>query len=582
MGRIPQRFIDDLLTRIDIVQVIGSYVPLKKSGSRHVACCPFHSENTPSFTVSPDKQFYHCFGCGAHGTVLSFLLEYEHLDFIDAVEHLAETVGLEVPREGGEIRAERHDDLYGILEDAARLYKQALRENKQAIQYLKDRGLSGKIARDYGLGYAPAGWHHLINCFNKSKLDILTRAGLIKQNDQGQSLTRFRNRIMFPIRDRRGRVIGFGGRVLDDSLPKYLNSPDTALFHKGESLYGLFELRKAQGKPERVLLVEGYMDVLALAQNGIDFALATLGTATTRQHLEQIFRLTHEVVFCFDGDRAGREAGWRALQQLLPVFRDGLEARFMFLPQSDDPDSMIRREGKEAFLKHVMSAAPLADFLFTRLTEGLDMGDAASRARLSELAKPLLLTLPEGVFKELMYTEIAKRVGTSVKTLASPKKDDSIHRASNLRLKTHSPVRMAIAILLHEPELVQQMPPADLSALNLPGVALLIDILETLRCNPHLNSASLLERYRDTAHHQHLLQLMTWQPPGKDFDLRGEFQHAILSLNKKAMEQRADMLLRKGRNEILSPNERRELQDILGRKLGRTQLSTQKNDNSVL
>src|SRR5215208_529287 len=390
MGRIPQRFIDDLLTRIDIVQVIGSYVPLKKSGSRHVACCPFHSENTPSFTVSPDKQFYHCFGCGAHGTVLSFLLEYEHLDFIDAVEHLAETVGLEVPREGGEIRAERHDDLYGILEDAARLYQQALRENKHAIEYLKDRGLSGKIARDYGIGYAPAGWRHLINCFNKSKLDVLTRAGLIKQNDQGQSLARFRNRIMFPIRDRRGRVIGFGGRVLDDSLPKYLNSPDTALFHKGESLYGLFELRKAQGKPERVLLVEGYMDVLALAQNGIDFALATLGTATTRQHLEQIFRLTHEVVFCFDGDRAGREAGWRALQQLLPVFRDGLEARFMFLPESDDPDSMIRREGKEAFLTHVMSATPLADFLFTRLMEGLDMGDAASRARLSELAKPLL------------------------------------------------------------------------------------------------------------------------------------------------------------------------------------------------
>lgn len=571
MGRIPQRFIDDLLARTDIVEVIESYVPLRKRGREHVACCPFHNEKTPSFTVSQDKQFYHCFGCGAHGTALGFVLDYERLDFVAAVEELASRIGVEVPREGGDTSAGHHQSLYQVLDQAARLYRQALRETPRAIDYLKSRGISGKVARDYGLGYAPPNREYLSQRFGKARLGELAGAGLIKLNGGGQSHARFRNRIMFPIHDRRGRVIGFGGRVLDDSQPKYLNSPDTPLFHKGAALYGLFELRKAQAKPRWVLLVEGYMDVLALAQQGVQNVVATLGTATTREHLQQLFRATQEIVFCFDGDRAGRAAGWRAVQQLLPVFRDGLGARFMFLPQGDDPDSLIRREGKDAFLKRTESATPLSAYIFKHLADGLDTGDAAGRARLAELAKPLLQGLPEGVFKELMYRELARQTGASLDKLISISEGKSINRHTRTeRLSTSSPVRMAIAMLLNEPKLAQEMPPAaDLSVLKLPGVPLLVQILETLRTNPHLNSASLLERYRDSEHQRHLLKLMMWRPPASDdFDLAVEFRCTMASLYAKAAAQRTDRLLEKERKEGLNSDERRELQDLFERKMG--------------
>lgn len=583
MSRIPQRFIDDLLARIDIVEIIDAYVPLKKRGREYVACCPFHNEKTPSFTVSQDKQFYHCFGCGAHGTALGFLLDYEHLDFIDAVKALADTVGLEVPREGGRAPVAMYDDLYQILEEVACFYKQALRESPQAIDYLKSRGLSGQIALDYSLGYAPPNWEHLVDHFGESRLDDLTRAGLSKQSSEGRSQARFRNRIMFPIRDRRGRVIGFGGRVIGDSLPKYLNSPETPLFHKGEALYGLVELRRAQPRPERVLLVEGYMDVLALAQHGIRYAVATLGTATTGHHLQQLFRLTHEIVFCFDGDRAGREAAWRAAQQLLPIFKDGLEARFMFLPEGDDPDTVIRREGKEGFTKRIQSAIPLSDFLFDRLAEGLNTHDVAGRVRLAELAKPLLQKLPDGLFKELMYDELAKRIGKSLDHNPIVPGQPIPNQANSLRL-THSPVRMAITMLLHEPKLAQQAaPPAALNNLDLPGIQLLVEILETLRSNPNLNSVSLLERYRGSEYYRYLLQLMSWRPPDSEaFDLTVEFRDVIARLINKALEQRTDELLAKERNEGLSPSERGELRVLLTRKTGILATSTEKKDKSAL
>ncbi len=567
MGRIPQRFIDDLLARVDIVEVIEQYVPLKKRGREHVACCPFHSEKTPSFTVSQDKQFYHCFGCGAHGTALGFLLDYERLEFVEAIEALASRIGLEVPREGvDKFPLEKHDTLYAALEKAARVYRQALRESPHAIDYLKKRGLSGKTARDYGVGYAPVDQRYLLQHFDEASMGDLARAGLIKQDERRGLRSRFWNRIMFPIHDRRGRVIGFGGRTLDSGLPKYMNSPETPLFNKSESLYGLYELKQRQRKPERILLVEGYIDVLTLVQQNVHNVIATLGTATTRQHLQQIFRLTHEVVFCFDGDRAGRKAAWRALEQLLPLFRDGLAARFMFLPEGDDPDSLIQREGREAFMLRVAAAAPLADYLFEHLAEGIDVSDTAGRARLAELAKPLLEQLPDGVFKELLYKELAQRTGASLATLTPPVKRTTIHnRVAIASPVINSPVRMAIAILLQAPAVAQQFPQAArLNSLTLPGISLLMQLLETLQADPHLTAASLLERFRDSQYYRHLLQLASWQPPAPEiFDFETAFRDTMASLNAKAAEQLASALLSKERNAGLSSGERHELQELL-------------------
>jgi DNA primase len=568
VGRIPQHFIDDLLARTDILEVIERYVPLKKRGREYIACCPFHHEKTPSFTVSQDKQFYHCFGCGAHGTALGFLLDYEHLEFVEAIETLASDIGLEVPSATeGARQNEQHDDLYEVLEQAARVYQQALRESPRAIDYLKHRGLSGELAREYALGYAPANPQHLSQRFARSRSDDLLQAGLLKQDEQGRRYARFRNRIMFPIRNRRGRVLGFGGRVLDDGLPKYLNSPETPLFRKGESLYGWYEMRKQQAKLRRIILVEGYMDVLALAQHGIQEVVAALGTATTRQHLQQIFRATHEVVFCFDGDRAGREAAWRATQQLLPIFRDGLEARFMFLPEGQDPDTVIRREGKNAFLERSVAAQPLSEYLFQRVSEGLGGAqDAAGRARLAELAKPLLQILPEGVFKELMYKELARQTGASLDRLApSVQTGGTEQRIRATRLTINSPVRMAVAILLHRPDVAREVgQSAWLRDLKLPGIPLLVHMLETLAISPYLTPAALLERYRGSEYYSHLLKLTGWRPPpSEDFDFTSEFRDALARLSTRAVEQRADSLLQRERAGGLNAQERQELQHLL-------------------
>jgi len=564
VSRIPQQFIDDLLARTDIVDVIETYVPLKKKGREHVARCPFHIEKTPSFTVSPDKQFYYCFGCGAHGTALGFLLDYEHLEFVEAIEVLASRVGLEVPKEPGAGSSVQHYDLYEILEQAARVYQATLRKSQNAIDYLKSRGLSGQTAFDYGLGYAPPESSFLINALGQAKQDSLIRAGLMKDGE-GRSQARFRNRVMFPIRDRRGRVIGFGGRVLDDGLPKYLNSPETALFHKNESLYGLFELRKAMGRTERVLVVEGYMDVLALAQHGVRNAVATLGTATTQQHVKLLLRQTHEIVFCFDGDRAGREAAWRAAQQLLPVFSDGCEACFMFLADGDDPDSLIRREGRDAFLARVASAVSLSEYMFTQLADGLDTDATAGRARLAQRAQPHLQKLPDGVFKQLMYEELSIRVGTSVGApAASARQAAAEQRAHKSQPGPHSPMRRAIAMLLNEPKLAQQVPATEhLEALELPGITLLTHIIETLRANPHLTSASLLERYRSSEHHVHLLKLMEWRAPAENFDLAAEFLGTVAALQARALRHQTDSLLAKERNEGLDEQEQRKLEQML-------------------
>jgi len=391
-GRIPQSFIDEVLNRTDIVEVIDTRVPLKKAGREFKACCPFHDEKTPSFTVSQVKQFYHCFGCGANGTAISFLMDYEHMEFVEAIEELARRAGLEIPKEtsGGQSHAPSTLPHYALLERVADYYQEQLRDHPQAsraVDYLKQRGLTGDIAARFGIGFAPPGWENLASALgaNDTVHKQLLELGLTVERDKGDgAYDRFRDRIQFPIRDRRGRTIGFGGRVLDDSTPKYLNSSESPVFHKGQELYGLFEARRAVRKLERILVVEGYMDVVALAQFDINYAVATLGTATTHEHLERLFRTVPEVVFCFDGDRAGREAAWRALENTLPVLRDGREARFLFLPDGEDPDSLVRKIGKQALEQQIATATHLSDFFFDRLAAPLDINSIDGRARLRQ------------------------------------------------------------------------------------------------------------------------------------------------------------------------------------------------------
>ncbi|WP_111640992.1 DNA primase [Marinimicrobium alkaliphilum] len=426
-GLIPQNFVDDLLDRLDIVEVVDHRVKLKKTGKNYSACCPFHDEKTPSFTVSQDKQFYYCFGCGASGNAIGFLMEYERLSFPDAVDSLARVAGLEVPREersaAQEQRAEQKKNIYTLLEKADDYYQNQLRHHpsrQKAVDYLKRRGLDGRTAKDYGVGFAPPGWDNLLKALAQTEEDkqLLIDGGmLIHQAEQKKLYDRFRHRIMFPIRDTRGRVIGFGGRVLGDDKPKYLNSPETPVFHKGQELYGLFEARLAYRSLPRLLVVEGYMDVVSLAQFGIRYGVATLGTACGEDHLRRAFRYTQEVVFCFDGDKAGRNAALRALESALPVMEDGRTVKFLFLPDGEDPDTLVRQIGPDKFTHMIELAVPLEDFLFDAVSEDLNIRSMDGRATLSKRAAPMLAKLPKGVFRELMFDSLATRTGLNRRTL---------------------------------------------------------------------------------------------------------------------------------------------------------------------
>ena len=425
-GRIPQAFLDDLLDRVDIVEVIDRRVKLKKSGKNYTARCPFHDEKTPSFSVNPEKQFFYCFGCGAGGNALGFVMDYENIDFPRAVESLASSVGLEVPREstspGQPAREESNKPLYALMEQATNFYKRQLRSHPEAgraVDYLKGRGLTGEIAKRFDLGFAPPGWDNLLKALGQDEehQQLLKKAGMVVENEAGRTYDRFRDRVVFPIRDQRGRVIAFGGRVLGDDKPKYLNSPETEIFHKGRELYGLYQARQANRKLERIIVVEGYMDVIALAQHGIDNATATLGTATSRTHLERIYRLCPEVVFCFDGDEAGRKAAFRALEAALPCMEDGRQARFLFLPEGEDPDTTVRGGGAAHFQSLLAAATPLEIFLFESVSESLDIASLDGRARLSKLALPYIRQLPEGVFRQLMLRELADRTGLELASI---------------------------------------------------------------------------------------------------------------------------------------------------------------------
>jgi DNA primase len=530
-GRIPQRFIDELMSRTDIVDVIDSRVPLKKAGREYKACCPFHDEKTPSFTVSQDKQFYHCFGCGAHGTVIGFLMEYEHMDFVEAVEHLAARHGLEVPREGGGDRPEKAGeagrDLLEILEAADRFYREQLRRHpdaRQAVAYLKQRGLTGRTAARFGLGFAPDGWDNLLKAIGgtESARRALEHAGLVTRRSTQGFYDRFRNRIMFPIHDHRGRVVGFGGRVLGEGEPKYLNSPETPVFHKGAELYGLYAARGAIKEADKALVVEGYMDVVALAQHGIDYAVGTLGTATTRAHLERVFRYCTEVIFCFDGDRAGRAAAWRALESLLPTLGEGRQASFLFLPDGDDPDSAVNREGREGFEQRIRAATPFSEFLLKQLAGQADTSRMDGRARLIELARPLVNRIPDGALKELLKEQLVELARTDRETVdrllgGAPATGSDAGDAGSGRPRARgpvtvrqSPVRELLTLVLQYPKLAHIAHDVDeLRELEIPGIDLFTQVVHTVTETTGLTTAGLLERFRDHQHHQHLQKLVS-------------------------------------------------------------------------
>lgn len=420
-GLIPQSFIDDLLDRLDIVDVVDSRVKLKKAGKNYSACCPFHDEKTPSFTVSPEKQFFYCFGCGASGNALGFVMDYERLSFPEATESLARLAGLEVPREvqteAQQQREEEKRSIYTLLEKADHYYQQQLRHHASkylAVNYLKNRGLDGKTAKSYGVGFAPPGWDNLLKALahNDDDKHLLIEGGMLIHQEQEKKLyDRFRHRIMFPIRDTRGRVIGFGGRVLGDDKPKYLNSPETPVFHKGQELYGLYEARLAYRELPRLLIVEGYMDVVSLAQFGICYGVATLGTACGPEHLNRAFKYTNEVVFCFDGDKAGRSAAHRALEASIECMNDGRTVKFLFLPENEDPDTLVRQIGPEKFERMIELAVPFEDYLFDAVADGLNIRTMEGRATFSKRAAPLLDRLPKGVFRELMFESLATRTG---------------------------------------------------------------------------------------------------------------------------------------------------------------------------
>ena len=565
-GRIPDSFIDELLARVDIVDVIERRVPLKKAGREWTACCPFHNERTPSFYVSPAKQFFHCFGCGAHGSAIKFLMDYERLEFPDAIEELAQAVGLKVPYENSRDNAPREDktDLYAVLDAAARWYEGELPTSAEAKAYCAKRGLDAETIARFRIGWAPAGYDGVIRTLGTSerRMQLLTEAGMVASSERGSKYDRFRERLMFPIMDRRGRVIAFGGRVLQSEQgPKYLNSPETPLFHKGRELFALWQVKQANSNLARIVVVEGYMDVIALHQAGLPIAVATLGTATTPDHTEVLFRAAPDVVFCFDGDRAGRAAAWKALESALPRLRDGRQAYFLFLPEGEDPDTLVRKEGKEGFEKRLREATPLSEYFFGELSHDVDMASLDGRARLAERVRPLIARLPDGAFRDLMAQELEKRSGAR----AVLEQDSNARRTVQRPVAVQrSLVRSAIALLLAQPGIADQIEkPYAFLRLDKPGVELLAELLDTARARPGINPAVLVEHFNGRPEYAALQKLMAATVVGEPEIQRTEFFDALVKMEQQAITQRRDALVAKNREGALTDAEKSELRELL-------------------
>ena len=571
MARIPDAFIDDLLARSDIVEIVGARVPLKRQGKEYAARCPFHDERSASFTVSQTKQFYHCFGCGAHGTALSFLMQYDRLEFLDAVEELATRVGMEVPRDTTQRNANPETrDLYGVMTDAADFFRQQLARSDKARTYVAQRGIAADILERYAIGYAPDGFNALRDALGSSpqRMQLLERGGLFSKNDKGHVYDKFRDRLMFPIHDRRGRVIAFGGRVIDPAdSPKYLNSPETALFHKGRELYGLWQAKQANQKLDRLIVVEGYMDVVALAQYGVLQAVATLGTATTPDHAELLFRNAPDVFFCFDGDRAGRAAAWKALESVLPRMKDGRQAFFLFLPDGEDPDSLVRKEGVAGFDARLRQATPLSEFFYTALSSDVNLGNLDGKARLAERCKPLLAQIPEGAFGDLMQQRLTALTGIGARSGSTPQPPPRMqrHAPANPSQKP-SLIRSAITHLLHRPSFALDLtPPYRFAALRQPGIELLSELVLLIQERPDITTGLLLEQFEGRNEAASLHKLATLELPGEAVDLRTEFLDAIAQLNKLVLQQRIEELQQ--RFGELDGTEKRELLALLQARL---------------
>jgi len=585
-GRIPQHFIDQLLNRIDVVDLIDGYVPLKKAGANYKACCPFHNEKSPSFTVSPSKQFYHCFGCGANGTAISFLMNYDHMEFREAIEKLASATGMEIPTEAQgytpKNTVSQGIDLYQLMNEVSDFYQSQLRQhtNKQyAVDYLKQRGLSGDIAKRFGLGFAPEGWDNLMSSHgvtapaHKALLDT----GMLTHNeDKGRTYDRFRERIMFPIHDHRGRVVGFGGRVLDNGEPKYLNSPETPIFHKGSELYGLFAARGAIKEADGVLVVEGYMDVVALAQAGINNAVATLGTATTTMHLQRLFRHTSNITFSFDGDRAGKAAGWKALETCLPLLQDGFQISFLFLPDGEDPDTMVKKIGSEGFTDLIKNATPLTDFLVDHLQQQADLNRLDGRAKLAKLAKPLVKQFPDEVLRKLVIERLARLIQIPAQELLVNKAPDTQDQAPRARRVKNSgnagttlpmtTIRRAISMLLQNPELANLVnADSPIRALKLHGIELFKQLLDQAN-EQTTTTAMLLERHRQESHFSALEKLASHDHLLQAEQTDAAFLAVLDHLQAQSAETELDGLLEKSQHESLNDHEKAKLSELLAKK----------------
>ncbi len=613
-GRIPQAFLDDLLDRVDIVEVVDRRVKLKKAGRNYTARCPFHDEKTPSFSVNPEKQFFYCFGCGAGGNALGFLMDYENIEFPEAVESLAESVGLTVPREdsrdgrSGAGNGSENRQLYALLEEVAAYYSQQLRHHSRAataVDYLKGRGLTGRLAADFGLGFAPPGWDNLLEALGTDDLrrQQLEAAGMLVRDDAGRVYDRFRNRIMFPIHDQKGRLIAFGGRVLGDDKPKYLNSPETPIFQKGRELYGLYQARKHNRKLDRILVVEGYMDVIALAQHGLRNATATLGTATSPTHLQRLYRMAPEVVFCFDGDEAGRKAAFRAMEATLPCLEDGRQARFLFLPEGEDPDTSVRAGGADRFNELIADAAPLEVFLFDAHAEGVDLSTMEGRARLSQRVLPHIRQLPEGVYRQLMMQALAERTGLELASLhqlqanapakhepgraqkaqaadrpaprtpgapaAAETTRDSEQPAAVERKEASSLVQSALALLLHRPDVASLTSPRELTQLEGADIELLRELVELLHRRPDTNTAMLLGHWYGTPGGALLARLASQERLIPREGIEQQFMDTLLAL--KQLPERAKLAAQVDKLRVinyaeLSDMQKQELRELLLRK----------------
>ncbi len=568
-GKIPRQFIDDLLARTDIVELIDSRVGLKKAGKDYQACCPFHNEKSPSFTVSQDKQFYHCFGCGANGNAISFVMEYDKLEFVDAIEELASMLNLDVPREQGgssgpQRTAEQKRSDYDLMLHAARFYQHQLKHHansKTVIDYIKGRGLSGETAKKFMIGYAPSEWEALCQQLgrNKDQKEQLIELKLASEKSPGRQFDFFRDRLMFPIRDKRGRVIAFGGRVMQaDQGPKYLNSPETRIFHKGFELYGLYEAKQAHKKLDHILIVEGYMDVVALAEQGIEYAVAALGTATTAEHMHTLFRTTDKVICCYDGDRAGRDAAWRALENALPYLADGKSLKFVFLPDGEDPDSLVQKEGKDAFEARLSEADDFTKVLFNKLSQEVDLTQDAGKAKLLSDALPLIEKIPSDFYQENILEHLGRLIGRTREQLnnrvKSPKQQHAIERKFKI-----TPMRQAIGILLQHPNLatsIAYMP--ELAEMKIAGIELFLRIQHLALEREGVTTAQILESFRGGAEYDALVKLATWQHQINDDRLETVFKNTFKFIEDQCLNYRLETLLIKDKTQGLTSEERLE------------------------